>query len=247
MTKQLKKTSFREFMDAIQTYKRFDVMLRKLGITRSNVLMKEVQHLLDEETQRDAKERASRKKNRPSTPFDEYVKNIQDLDAIPEIPVQAMNAVVINLFCIDENYESRSLEFVEYAFSLFPDREYIILTQPYTVPETTLLQNFIQIPMKKNSTFEHVLYIYHKDSLQSNSIFVFCFITLLNYCIHSTYIVFLTNTKLRCAKPKSKTSQTSNRFSQTSSIRSRSATTPSRPSRTAPPKRSPSQSSATRR
>jgi len=26
--------------------------------------------------------------------------------------------------------------------------------------------------MKKNSTFEHVLYIYHKDSLSSNSIFV---------------------------------------------------------------------------
>lgn len=26
--------------------------------------------------------------------------------------------------------------------------------------------------MKKNSTFDHVLYIYHKDSLSSNSIFV---------------------------------------------------------------------------
>lgn len=26
--------------------------------------------------------------------------------------------------------------------------------------------------MKKNSTFDHVLYIYHKDSLYSNSIFV---------------------------------------------------------------------------
>lgn len=26
--------------------------------------------------------------------------------------------------------------------------------------------------MKKNSTFDHVLYVYHKDALQSNSIFV---------------------------------------------------------------------------
>jgi len=42
--------------------------------------------------------------------------------------VEAQNAIVINLFCIDENYENRSLEFVEYAFSLFPDRDYIILT-----------------------------------------------------------------------------------------------------------------------
>jgi hypothetical protein len=40
------------------------------------------------------------------------------------------------------------------------------------VQETTLLQKFISVPMKKNSTFDHVLYLFHKDSLFSNSIIV---------------------------------------------------------------------------
>lgn len=50
------------------------------------------------------------------------------MENLPEAPKTAANAIVINLFCIDELYESRSLDFVEYAFSLFPDRDYIILT-----------------------------------------------------------------------------------------------------------------------
>lgn len=73
---------------------------------------------------------------------------------------------------MDEVYESRSLDFVEYAFSLFPERDYIIITQPFTVPENSLVKNFIQVPRKKNSTFEHCLYIYHKDSLFSKELVV---------------------------------------------------------------------------
>jgi len=45
-------------MNAINTYKKFDIMLRKLGITKSNILMKEVQQLVDEEAAREAKEKA---------------------------------------------------------------------------------------------------------------------------------------------------------------------------------------------
>lgn len=33
------------------------------------------------------------------------------------------------------------------------------------MPENSLVKNFIQVPRHKNSTFEHCLYIYHKDSL----------------------------------------------------------------------------------
>ena len=53
---------------------------------------------------------------------------------LPQIPYEAFNAIVINLFCIDELYEARSLDFIEFAFNLFPDKDYIIITQPYTVP-----------------------------------------------------------------------------------------------------------------
>lgn len=42
------------------------------------------------------------------------------------------------------------------------------MTQPFTIPESTLLQNFIQVPKKKNSTFEHCLYILHRDFLLSS-------------------------------------------------------------------------------
>ena len=73
---------------------------------------------------------------------------------------------------MDEVYESRSLDFVEFAFSLFPERDYIIITQPFTVPENSLVKNFIQVPRKKNSTFEHCLYIFHKDSLFSKELTV---------------------------------------------------------------------------
>lgn len=92
------------------------------------------------------------------------MKNLK-LGELPVIPYEASNAIVINLFCIDEIFEARSLEFVEYAFTLFPDRDYIIITQPFTVPENTLVKSFIQVPHKKNSTFEHCLYIFHKDYL----------------------------------------------------------------------------------
>ena len=103
--------------------------------------------------------------------YEDLVQNLKDGE-LPEIPYENSNGIVINLFCMDEVFESRSLDFVEFAFSLFPDRDYIIITQPFTVPENSLVKNFIQVPRKKNSTFEHCLYIYHKDSLFSKELTV---------------------------------------------------------------------------
>eukprot|EP00825_Cyclidium_porcatum_P049233 TRINITY_DN8458_c0_g1_i5.p1 TRINITY_DN8458_c0_g1~~TRINITY_DN8458_c0_g1_i5.p1 ORF type:complete len:1147 (-),score=224.03 TRINITY_DN8458_c0_g1_i5:329-3769(-) len=167
-----KLANYRQFQQAIETYKKFDIMMNRLQYTKSKILAEEVkQNIQDENLQREKELQLRVLKRQPSV-YDQYMKNLQNIDQIPDVPKEAQNAVVINLFCIDENYESRSMDFVEYAFSLFPDREYIILTQPFTVQETVLLQNFIQIPMKKNSTFEHVLYIFHRDALQQNSIYV---------------------------------------------------------------------------
>lgn len=52
------------------------------------------------------------------------------------------NVFAIQLFCIEEKYESRSLDFLPKAFELFPDKEYCIITLPHTVPEFALIQNF---------------------------------------------------------------------------------------------------------
>lgn len=102
-----------------------------------------------------------------------YMKDLEKLvpGELPDfIPASASNAFVVILFCIDEQFEHRSIDFLPFAFSLFPDKDYVILTQPFSVPESTLLQNFIQVPKKKNSTFEHTLYIFHRDSLLGNSV-----------------------------------------------------------------------------
>jgi hypothetical protein len=64
------------------------------------------------------------------------------------VPEQEINAFVINLFCMDQRFQSSSADFIEYAFKLFPGKDYIILTQPHTVPESILLQNFLMIPKK---------------------------------------------------------------------------------------------------
>jgi hypothetical protein len=43
--------------------------------------------------------------------FENIVENLE-LNALPEVPYESQNAIVINLFCADEIYESRSLDFV---------------------------------------------------------------------------------------------------------------------------------------
>ncbi|CAD8112864.1 unnamed protein product [Paramecium primaurelia] len=165
-----KMTSYQEFIGAIQKLKKYDQMMCRLQLVRSNTIQSEVEEIIQEEQNQIAKLEAAKQIQRTSTEYDEYVSQLQSIDQLPEVPKTAQNAVVINLFCIDERFESRSLDFVERAFELFPDREYLVLTQPYTVQETTLLQHFLQVPRKKHSTFEHVLYIYHRNSLDSHLI-----------------------------------------------------------------------------
>ena len=53
------------------------------------------------------------------------------------------NAFSIQLFCIEEKYESRSLDFLPKAFEKFPDKDYCIITLPPNVPEFGLIQNFV--------------------------------------------------------------------------------------------------------
>ncbi|KAM3135741.1 hypothetical protein pb186bvf_012138 [Paramecium bursaria] len=167
-----KMASYHEFIQALDKLKKYDQMMCKLGLVKSVTLQQEVQDIDQEEVKFIDQLRAKKNVVRYPTEYDEYVKQIINIDQLPDVPVPAMNAVVINLFCIDEQFESRSLDFIQKAFELFPDREYIILTQPYTVQETTLLQHFIQVPSKRNSTFEHVLYIYHRNSLDANQIYL---------------------------------------------------------------------------
>jgi uncharacterized protein YfiM (DUF2279 family) len=75
------------------------------------------------------------------------------------------NAFAIQLFCIDEKYESRSCDFLQAAFECFPERDYCIITLPHNVPEFTLIQNFLRVTPRSKSTLNHELYIFHRAGL----------------------------------------------------------------------------------
>ena len=90
---------------------------------------------------------------------------INDLQTIPEPPESAKNAFAITLFCMEAAVDSRSVDFLKYAFQLFPDRDYLIVTQPHTVPENALLSKFTLCPKNMKNTFSHVLYLIHRDYL----------------------------------------------------------------------------------
>lgn len=54
--------------------------------------------------------------------------NIHDQHTIPEPPESAKNAFAITLFCMEAAFDSRSKDFLKYAFECFPDRDYLIVT-----------------------------------------------------------------------------------------------------------------------
>lgn len=69
-------------------------------------------------------------------------------------------------------FDSRAKDMLKYAFDLFPDRDYLLVTQPHTVPENALFQKFTLVPKKPENTFAHVLYIVHRDQLVEQDIYV---------------------------------------------------------------------------
>ena len=106
---------------------------------------------------------------------DEYeaiVTDLTDLEVIPQPPEKAKNAFAVTLFCIESAFDSRARDFLRYAFDLFPDRDFLIVTQPHTVAESSLLSRFSQVKKRVSNTFSHVLYILHRDSLLDIDMFV---------------------------------------------------------------------------
>jgi len=78
------------------------------------------------------------------------------------------SALCIQLFCIDEKYEMRSLDFLPKVFELFPEKEFCIMTIPHTVPEFSLLQSFKRATPKPESTLSQDLYVFRRSGLLSS-------------------------------------------------------------------------------
>ncbi|XP_072167121.1 cilia- and flagella-associated protein 61-like [Diadema setosum] len=100
---------------------------------------------------------------------------LSELSITPEPPLPeprfepiyhgASNAFSIQLFCIDERYEMRSQDFLPMAFSLFPDKDFCVLTVPHLVPEFPLLQNFVRVTPKVPSVLPQELYLFNRAGL----------------------------------------------------------------------------------
>ena len=58
---------------------------------------------------------------------------------IPDAPDNLKNAFSVTLFCMEATFDSRSTDFLKYAFEAFPNRDYLIVTQPHTVVQSSLL------------------------------------------------------------------------------------------------------------
>lgn len=102
----------------------------------------------------------------------EIVEQVNDLTSIPEAPDSLKNAFAVTLFCMEAAFDSRSKDFLKYAFDEYPDRDYLIITQPHTVVESQLLNKFTLPNKKTRNTFQHVLYIMHRDFLYEQDMFV---------------------------------------------------------------------------
>ncbi|XP_026528268.1 cilia- and flagella-associated protein 61 [Notechis scutatus] len=76
-----------------------------------------------------------------------------------------VNAFCIQLFCIDEQHETRSLDFLHFVFELFPDKDFCIITVPHMVPEFHLIQSFVRIIPFSNCTLDQELYVFHRSGL----------------------------------------------------------------------------------
>ena len=73
-------------------------------------------------------------------------------------------------YFVEQAFESRSIDFLMQAFDLFPNRDYLILTQPHSYFENTLLSSFIKVEKKNDSLFNDMLYIVNRESLMTSLI-----------------------------------------------------------------------------
>ena len=183
---KLYETSIHDMYQAIEKMQDYDFTFESMGVIKGNLdeekIMEGVKTRNEEESDIDItgdqnSEYVVSRKSKAGESYDEDIKysedleynkivqDLDDLEAIPDPPEKAKNAFAITLFCIELAFDSRSRDFLQYAFDLYPDRDYLIVTQPHTVAESTLLQKFTCVEKKIQNTFPHVLYIIHRDSL----------------------------------------------------------------------------------
>ena len=58
----------------------------------------------------------------------DIVSQVNDLTTIPDAPDSQKNAFAVTLFCMEAAFDSRSKDFLKYAFDEYPERDYLMIT-----------------------------------------------------------------------------------------------------------------------
>lgn len=162
-----KLTTYKQFQEALETAKDYDETLMRLGKIESSTLQKKVQEKLAEEEELWEAALQSLEIKDIDNEFYHRIQNMDEDEIMQNVPENAKNAVCVNIFFMNEEYECRAIDFLPFAMSLFEDKEYIIVTQPYSAEENVLLQSFIQVPRRVDTNLEHCLYIFNRANLMS--------------------------------------------------------------------------------
>ena len=92
---------------------------------------------------------------------------IDPRSSLPVDTPRLSNAFCITVFCLDTEFHARAKDFLPAAFASFPDKEYLVLTQPYASAEIPLIPYLVSVPALSGATHPHALYIAHRDSVLS--------------------------------------------------------------------------------
>lgn len=84
---------------------------------------------------------------------------------LSNMPQHAKDVFCVNMCCLDQAYQTQALDFLLPAFSLYPNKDYCIISQPHTAPNTPLLNSLTIVPPQPQNTFSHVLYLIHRAAL----------------------------------------------------------------------------------
>ena len=142
-------------------------ILKKVDGSRGKIeVLEDVLRAIDEMLEVRVKEiEAMKEKVSESTKGPESSVVSSKADLADTLATAEPNAFSITLFCLDNYFESRSMDFLPHAFGMFEDRDYCILTVPSSASESPLLKHFVPVTAKSGSTFSHCLYVLHKDAL----------------------------------------------------------------------------------
>jgi hypothetical protein len=166
----LHETSIHDFLVALDRSAEYDRMLAHLKMisfdtwTNEDKALKKLNRPYIQEFV-ELPELEGQKKYSNDPEIQKIVKEINDLSSIPDPSETAKNAFAVTLFCMESMFDCRSGDFLKYAFEMYPDRDYLIITQPHTIAENALLNKFTVVPKKSENTFSHVLYVLHRDQL----------------------------------------------------------------------------------